>query len=410
MTTSRLIGLTALGLALATRVAAGPTNDATTAEELFRRFEKQVREGKSLFIAYVGERATKNGPETTRRHYGGTYYARPGTELVMRWFNQGDPDAHDWFVAPTEHYYGPVTRQGFFDNLNSRLYIDIFMMHTADFKFVDPRAGVDPPGSRAIAYTLYLRPAENPPAPPRQVTPGDQANRGISVRVEIPPAPPRQVTLWLDEKSLAPLKRSVRWSSDGQEFEVTERYCGFSTAEIPEPFRREAVPAFVLDGKLSAKIGVAWVALPWMVEGILYRVDEDTRLLFGERATVTLAPRTEFTLKKDILLRKELHLARGLLSAELGPADALLLVLGPARLASGAGPPERRAVVTAAPDRVVVERGMVEYEGVAAKPSSEVQPYSLSGHLLQEGLEYRLADAKLEGQKERSLPGPDRLK
>ena len=39
----------------------------------------------------------------------------------------------------------------------------------------------------------------------------------------------RRVTLWLDEKSLVPLKRTV----SGPDLEVTERYYGFSTGEVP---------------------------------------------------------------------------------------------------------------------------------------------------------------------------------
>jgi hypothetical protein len=87
----------------------------------------------------------------------------------------------------------------------------------------------------------------------------------------------------------------------------------------------------------------------------------------------------------------------------------LLLVLGPARLASGPRP-NRNAVVSAAPEWVVVEQGIVEFEGVTAEPSSEARAFSLSGHLLHEHVEYRLTDSKLQGQKEQSSPKPDRPK
>jgi hypothetical protein len=381
MIASRLVGLTALGLALATQAVAQPTNDARTAEELFRNFEKQVQEGKSLFVAYVGEQATKQGPEITRSYYGGTYHVRPGIDRVTKSFDQSHAQVRHHFVGSTENYYTQATRTGF---VVTGPYAWL-LLPVSEFKFVKPKAGADPIGSQIIAYTVHLNMKE----------------KTSSLA--------RQVTLWLDGKTLAPIKRSVRWTSEGHEFEATERYYGFSTAEIPEPYQREAVPAFVVNGKLSAKIGTDWVASPWMVEGILYRAEEDARLLFGGGAKFTLAPTTEFIFQKtDRMQVYELHLSRGRLSANLGSGDPLL-VLGPARLASGPGL-NRDVVVTATPDRVVVEQGTVEYEGVTAEPSSEAEPFSLSGRLLDKGVEYRLADGKLQGQKERFLPRPDRLK
>jgi hypothetical protein len=66
----------------------------------------------------------------------------------------------------------------------------------------------------------------------------------------------------------------------------------------------------------------------------------------------------------------------------------------------------RVAVVTATPDRVVVEQGSVGCEGAKVEPSSKTTNTNI--HLLPEGMEYRLADGKLQGQKERALPRPER--
>jgi hypothetical protein len=67
---------------------------------------------------------------------------------------------------------------------------------------------------------------------------------------------------------------------------------------------------------------------------------------------------------------------------------------------------DREAVITATPDRVVAEQGSVRCEGAAVEPSFETRAVEV--RLLHEGVEYRLADGKLRGQKERTLPRPDR--
>jgi RNA polymerase sigma factor (sigma-70 family) len=360
-----------------------PPGESATAEKWFGAFEKRLKEAKSVFIAYVREVTRKNGRETTHNYYGGTYHWRPGQDFgtVMQHFKQGNEMVGHWSVGPGQHYYSPITRSGFFPWFGVERPQDLFLPPVADFKLVEPKAGIDPPGARIIAYTLY--------ASTMQKTPENA----------------RQVTLWLDEKTLAPLKRSVR---SGQELEVTERYYGFSTGEVPAPFRGEPVAAFVLRGKLSAKVGADWVATQWLVEKTQYRADEATRLLFGGGAKVTLERGAEFAVNSSFP-GYALRVTKGRLSAELGPADTLHLVLGPARLASGPRP-NRGAALTATPERVVVEQGAVEFKGVTAEPSSRIHAFSLSGHLLRAGVEYRLAGSKLEGQKERTLPKPDRPK
>jgi hypothetical protein len=260
--------------------------------------------------------------------------------------------------------------------------LDLFLPPVAEFKLVKPNADADPAGSKVIAYTLDISTTKTP------------ANA--------------QVMLWLDEKSLAPLKRTVR---SGQELEVTEHYYSFSTGEVPALF--EGKPAgFVVNGRLATKIQNDWVATPWLVKGNRYRAEQETRVFFDGAVKVTLMPGAEFTVSEE---RRGLHLTRGRLVAELPKYDDYYLVLGPARLrcATGIGWDERRldnrdAVVTATPDRVVVEQGSVGCEGVAAEPSSETR--ALYIRMLHGGVEYRLADGKLRGQKERTLPRPDRPK
>jgi hypothetical protein len=270
--------------------------------------------------------------------------------------------------------------------------MDFFLPPVADLKLVEPNADADPAGSKVIAYTLYAwtmaQTSENA----------------------------RQVTLWLDEKSLVPLKRSVR---SGQ-LEVTERYYGFPTREVPAAFEGEPA-GFVVNGRLSRKIQNDWVATPWLVKGNQYRADEETRMLFDRGVKVTLTPGAEFTLGKEW---RGLRLTRGLLWAELPSIDEprndddYHLVLGPARLrcspitslspirAANEPRDNRLGVVTASPDRVVAEQGNVRCEWAAVEPSFETRAVNV--HVLHEGVEYRLADGKLREQKERTLPRPGR--
>jgi hypothetical protein len=258
---------------------------------------------------------------------------------------------------------------------------DLFLPDVADLKLLKPNADADPAGSKIIAYTLYAG------------------------TMEKTPANARQVILWLDEKSLVPLKRSVR---SGPELEVTERYYGFSTGEVPAPFAGKPA-GFVVSGRLSTRIQNDWVATPWLVKGNQYRAEQETRVLFDHGVKVTLTPGAEFTLGEQW---RGLHLTQGRLAAELPHANDYSLVLGPARLRrspfSGLDEREdnRDAVVTATPDRVVAEQGSVWCEGATVEPSYEIKVVKI--RVLHEGLEYRLADGKLQGQKERALPRPER--
>jgi RNA polymerase sigma factor (sigma-70 family) len=359
---------------------AEPPSESATAAEVFGTFEKQMRESKSLFIAYVRE--VKEGQQTTPSYDAGTYHVTPGQGpgTVTQHFKPDQPYSGPWSYWPEAHYYSPITRSGFFPWLVGGHRMDLFLPPVADFKLLKPNADTDPAGSNIIAYTLYAS------------------------TMERTPANARQVTLWLDEKSLVPLKRSVR---SGQELEVVEHYYGFSTGEVPAPF--EGSPAgFVVKGRLSTKIHNDWVATPWLVRGNQYRAEQETRVLFDQGVKVTLTPGAEFTLGKEWW--GQLHLTRGRLSAELPRAAWYDLVLGPARLRCAPVWDERLnqrdAVVTATPDRVVVEHGNVGCEGAAVEPSSEARVAYI--RVLHEGVEYRLTDGKLWGQKERTLPGPNR--
>ena len=172
-----------------------------------------------------------------------------------------------------------------------------------------------------------------------------------------------------------------------------------------------------MGGRLSAKIKNDWVATPWLVKGNRYRAEEKTRVLFDHGVKVTLTPGAEFTLGKEW---RGLRLTRGRLSAQLPNGDDYYLVLGPARLrcspitssspirAANEPRDNRVGVVTASPDRVVAEQGNVRCDGATVEPSSQGNPLNL--RVLHQGVEYRLADGKLQGQKERTLPRPDRPK
>jgi RNA polymerase sigma factor (sigma-70 family) len=356
-----------------------PPGKQATAAEVFATFEKNVREAKSLFIAYVREVTRKEGQETTHSYAAGTYHVKPGQDrdIVRQLFKSEKLYSGPWAVASGQHYYCPITRSGFYPWFgNERL--DVLQPPIADFAIVKPKADTDPAGTKVITYTVYVWTTEKTPANARQVT------------------------LWLDEKTLVPLKRSVRL---GQELEVTERYYGFSTGEVPAPF--EGQPAgFVVSGRLSTKIKTDWVATPWLVKGNQYRAEEKTLVLFDHGVKVTLTPGAEFTLSKEW---RELHLTGGRLWAELPSASGYYLVLGPARLRCWAMDERLNkwdAVVTAAPDRVVAEQGSVGCEGATVEPSSKTANSNVC--VLHEGVEYRLADGKLQGQKERTLPMPDR--
>jgi RNA polymerase sigma factor (sigma-70 family) len=362
-----------------------PPGEPAIAAEVFGTFEKRMRQARSLFIAYVREVTRKEGQKTTRSYDAGTYHVKRGQGpglTVMQHFKPDKVYSGPWSVGPGQHYYSPITRSGFFPWFGLSRPMDMFLPPVADLKLVKPNADADPAGSKIIAYTLY------------------------AWTMAKTPANARQVTLWLDEKSLVPLRRSVR---SGQELEVTERYYGFSTGEVPAPFVGEPA-GFVVNGRLSTKIKNDWVATPWLVKGNQYRAEHQTRVLFDRGVKVTLAPGAEFTLGKHWL--GQLHPTRGRLSAELPNANDFYLVLGPARLCCSpiGGLDERLAkrgaVVTATPDRVVVEQGSVGCEGAAVEPSSQTRV--VNARMLHEGVEYRLADGKLRGQKERTLPRPDR--
>jgi hypothetical protein len=363
-----------------------PPGEQATAAEVFGTFEKRVQEAKSLFIAYVREVTRKEGQETKRSYGAGTYHVTLGQvpNTVMQHLKPENLYGGLWSVGSGQHYYSPITRSGFYPWLGVGDRQDLILPPVADFELVKAKAGADPAGSTVITYTLY-----------------------VSTTAKTPENA-RQVTLWLDEKSLAPLKRTVR---SGQELEVTERYYGFSTGEVPAPY--EGKPAgFVVRGRLSTKVKTDWVATPWLVRGNQYRAEENTLVLFDHGVKVTLTPGAEFTLGKE--WGRELRLTMGRLWADLPSADDFHLVLGPARLRWWAitGLDDRQdnrvAVVTATPDRVVVEQGSVGCEGAKVEPSSKTTNTKV--YLLHEGMEYRLADGKLQGQTERTLPRPDRPK
>jgi hypothetical protein len=307
---------------------------------------------------------------------------------MMQHFKPDKPCPGPWSVASGQHYYHPITRYGFFGWIGVERPVDFLLLPVADLKLVKPNADADPAGSKVLAYTFYVSDTTKTPANARHVT------------------------LWLDEKSLAPLQRTVR---AGPELEVTERYYGFSTDGVPAPYRGEPA-GFVVNGRLSTKIKDDWVATPWLVQGNQYRAEQETRVFFDRGVKVTLAPGAEFTLseEREGLPRRGLRLTRGRLTAELPKYDDYYLLLGPVRLYGHPIRPEddrrddRDVVITATPDRVVAEQGSVRCEGVAAEPSTATRAVEV--RLLHEGVEYRLADAKLQGQKERTLPRPDRPK
>lgn len=358
-----------------------PPSEPATAAEVFDTFEKQVREAKSLFVAYVRDEVTRKGGDVTTRSYdAGTWHVTPGRggNTVMQLFKPDKWYSGPWSFAPAQHHYSPITRSGFFPWLGWGERQDMWLPPVADFKLVKPKADHDPAGSKVLAYTLYV---------------GNEKT----------PANARQVTLWLDEKSLVPLKRSVR---SGPELEVTEHYYGFSTSEVPAPFAGEPA-GFVVSGRLSTKIKNDWVATPWLVKGNQYRAEEKARVFFDHGVKVTLTSGAEFTLVGEGrgLEGRGLQPTGGRLVAELPNANDYYLVLGPARLYCSRQD-NGGAVVTATPDRVVVEQGGVWCLGAAVEPSSEGNPHYF--RVLHPGVEYRLADGKLLGQKERTLPKPDR--
>jgi RNA polymerase sigma factor (sigma-70 family) len=357
---------------------AEPPSEQATAAEVFRTFEKRVRDAKPLFIAYVREVARKEGEKTTRSYDAGTYQIKPdqGPGTLMRHLKPDTLYGGSWFVGSGEHYYSPITRSGFFPWFGMERPMDLTQPPVAEFELVEPKAVAGPAGSKVIAYTLY-----------------------VSTMAKTPENA-RRVTLWLDEKSLVPLKRTV----SGPDLEVTERYYGFSTGEVPAPFEGEPA-GFVVSGRLSTRIKTDWVATPWLVKGNQYRAEEQTRVLFDHGVKVTLAPGAEFTVGTE---GRVLQPTGGRLVAELPGGDDYALALGPARLRSAPvrGPDSRGAVVTATADRVVAEQGGVWCEGATAEPSSEANPAYF--RVLHQGVEYRLADGKLLGQKERTLLRLDR--
>lgn len=356
-----------------------PKQEALTAEQLFRKLEKQVQDARFVFIGYVGERTIKKGQETTRSYYAGTYHAKGDAEagglLAMDTINQDEPIVGQFArggkvkggikdpafaKVPDYFWHGPVTRTGCFREALQDPYM-LLLPPVSDFEFADPKAGTDAAGSKGITYALRL-----------------EKNRAYAV------------TLWLDEKSLTPRQRVVRWSASGEDVEVRERYHGFSTKQSPAAYQGKALPVIVASGRLSAKVGQDWVPTGWISEGVSYRALEQTRLLLPSGGRATLATAGECKFNKD-KRGHELQLTRGQVSVEFPfrDFDPITLVLGQVRLTNVreiAG----RSVLTATPDRVVVEQGAASVEGVPLEPSSKVTEGRKVHHLLPEGVEYRL--------------------
>ena len=167
----------------------------------------------------------------------------------------------------------------------------------------------------------------------------------------------------------------------------------------------EGEPAgFVVSGRLSTKIENDWVATPWLVKGNQYRAEEQTRVLFDHGVKVMLMPGAEFKVGKE---RRVLQPTGGRLVAELPGGDDYSLALG----AGCSGPRRPWARQTGCRRHrlrgpVIAEQGGVWCEGATAEPSSEANPAYF--RVLHQGVEYRLADGKLLGQKERTLLRLDR--
>ena len=215
-----------------------------------------------------------------------------------------------------------------------------------------------------------VRPAPLPKAPELPVRP--------------PPAPPR------NEVEPVPPARTPEPSPAKPEPRIEE----------PAPPPKPPVPAprptvaeapvkkdlalAVRGGAVSMLSDGKWVSAGRVEEGMPLRAEGKTSIEFA-KARLTFDGASRFTLGKD-----EVALSEGALSLDVQQGSALSLVLGPCRIAPMAN--VGRVLLSAKPDRVVVDEGAARWQEI----------------VLHQGVEHQVVKEKMEPQKRRTLPATAR--
>jgi hypothetical protein len=339
-----------------------------TAEQWLQQFEKKIQDAPAATIIYSGVKITRRKEvEIARERYGGCWQVQPGAKKASVRYDGAEmqhhrveglevqTDSEFYLQAPRFFYFGPISRNGFAVGGKMEEWA-VLPKVMSDFRLVE-RKEADPPGARGIAYKYAL---------------DNVAKDG-----------PRQVTLWIDEKTLAPLRRTIRWRDGDQDIEATEEYRGFSLADIPAPFGKNVLSTeFAKVAFESGRVTALQGRVDWPTVGSKYRAETQTALRFNN-ARATLAPDSEFTLSAS-----GLSLTRGRITMEFLRPDLISLALGSVSIRS-----QTRCVLVATPDRVISEEGNFQYS-----------PNNKAYQVLPEGVEHRLLEGELKAEKERTLP------
>ncbi|HXX94812.1 MAG TPA: hypothetical protein VEN81_14390, partial [Planctomycetota bacterium] len=161
---------------------------------------------------------------------------------------------------------------------------------------------------------------------------------------------------------------------------------------VPAPTRAMEMPArkvlavAVKGGAVSALSDGKWATALRIEEGMVLRAEGRTSLEFA-KARLTLDGASRFSLGKD-----EVALSEGSLSLDVQQGSPLSLVLGPCRVLPMAN--AGRVLLSARPDRVVVDEGAARWQDI----------------VLHQGVEHQLAKERLEPQKRRTLPSAARAR
>jgi hypothetical protein len=215
-------------------------------------------------------------------------------------------------------------------------------------------------------------PPVKPPSPPPAIRPGEPPSmpppgRSESAPPQAPSAPesqPAKPEPRKEEPPAAPLPQAPVPAS--------------RTTSVEAPARR--MLAFsVRGGAVSAFAEGKWTSALRIEEGMPLRADGKTSIEFA-RARLTFEGASRFTLGKD-----EVALAEGSLSLDVQQGSPLSLVLGACRIAPMAN--AGRVLLSAKPDRVVVDEGAARWQEI----------------VLHQGVEHQVVKEKLEPQKRRTL-------
>ena len=153
---------------------------------------------------------------------------------------------------------------------------------------------------------------------------------------------------------------------------------------IVEAPAKKLLALAVKGGGLSTLADGKWIHAVKVEEGMPLRADGKTSIEF-QKARLTLDASSRFTLGAD-----EVALAEGGLSLEAQQGSGLSLLLGACRIVpiAQAG----RVLLSAKPDRVVVDEGAARWQEI----------------VLHQGAEHQVRGEKLEPQKRRTLPAAAR--